>query len=300
VQNIHKLSPEEVATVDQDPTTLVISVRDPATGETYSQAVKFSEAQYQTVKNFCYNIAEENLEKFSRTNAGGKRLLALRNAEGLENEKAYILGVLYPLSDMSSALHKWIFAMLDKSHPLYANDGSLDRAKLPSEAWTVCELKGGGEAPILKTSLKYLPTLCDNWFFNKVQKAAPLDRRFMAKDFDMQGESRVGIIIKLVQRAVERYWSLVRPSDKDRKYYFPLAEEAPFVGQKVEMVKPREDASQYYMSREAAQLFFVPNFEDGPQRFGTHQECIGLATRAHLLRSFAAEGGKCSEVDDPK
>lgn len=300
IRNLHKLlTPEQRAEAMKDPTTLLLRVSDPGTGTSSAQPLRFTPEKYKLVTDFVHAIEEEGIEEFARIDPSARELIALKHDPAHEQE--YLLGVFYRLARRSPAFHHWIFEELDENHPLYNFDGSLDRSKLPSEAWTAVELKGGGEVPILKADLPLFPTLADRWFFNKVSKATPLDRRFMAKEFDMQGDgSRVGMIIKIVQNAVERYWQMVRPADKDKAYYFDLEEDVPYDGTKAVLKSNNAKYSNYHLTRELAQLLFVPP-KGRLLRCDKRQQCINMALNIKHLKSFAASGGdlKQDDFEDP-
>jgi len=291
----HKLeagTPEYEAAM-KDETSIVVNFQDNKTHTTYMSAIKFGQEKYNVLKEFCNNITDDCLEAHGKA-TGRQDLLKLKGMPGAEKE--YITAVLYAFAKQSATFKDWVFSEADASHRCYLPDGTFDRSMLPSDQWTVIELKGGGEVPILKDDLPLTPILADNWFFKKVKGASALDRRFMAKEFDMQGDtSRVGWVIKYVQHALEKYWNMVMPSDKDKAYYFDLESETPYDGVKG-TVKTSAGHSDYYVSRDLAQMLFVPDGK-APRRYKQHVECIDMALNIKTLRTFAATGGEEKEPE---
>jgi len=288
IQDFHKLKPEQVGPALAEPTTLVVPIIDEAKHQ-YKEGIRFTPEEYEELKSFILGIDEDHIVEHYPENAS--QLIATKYT----NEKSFITEMTIRLCQTHESLKSWLFRQADEHHPLYSSDGTVDRSKLPSDKWDVVELKGAGEVPYLKEDANALPVAFYHWFFTKVNKASPLDRRFMAKEFDMQGNpSRFGVLLKIVQNAVERHWKMVRPADKDLAYYFPLESAQPFEGVIADLSSDAKFNS-YGLSQKMGQFIGNVHLFDGPQRFQTRAQCIATMMNLKELKTFAEAGGENQE-----
>lgn len=297
LKQANRLPLEQVEEAWKQPATLVVPIRDASTQESYYQAIRFNETDFENLKEFVMNISEDHLkQKFAPQHA--QYLIELKTTQ----PKKYMTAVLVELCNKIDSVNQWVMRQADEHHPLYLPDGKFDRSKLPSDLWDVVELKGVGEVPYLKADRGYLPTAMDYWFFNKLFASSMVDRRFLNSEFDpTSNPSSFGRVLTLIQSAVERHYKMVRPADKDKDYYFPLAEEVPFTGASTTLDDATmEKTGQFLVGETLGKILGNAPADNKPSRVVLRQAAIDILSDIKNLKSFAQGAFTKKDTDDKK
>jgi len=279
-------TPEAHAKALADPSTLVVPVRNEETGATEMTAVKF--AEFEELKEFFLNINDEHIREMITPAERATELISLKNSD----INAYMTRCIIHMHHEVKGFRQWFWKQVDKCNPLFNADGTFNREFLPAKGWDVTEIKGAGEVPYPLEHESKLPVAMDFCFFKKIKEAAPVDRRVNGAEYDIQSNSRFGMILKWVQIMVERYWHMVRPCDKDQAYYFSLEEEKPFGG--VEMEISATDVSQhnasYAVSPFVAKILCNASDSKTPERYFPRTEALRIMSSLPILQTTAAGG----------
>lgn len=289
----HQLHTEEdLAAAAAAPNTLIIPVRDQETGATFSQAITLDADKYTALTSWLLGL-EDNSLICSFPLEKAEELIRLRS----EQPQAYLSRLVVELANSFDSFHSWLFAQADKHHPLFNEDNTV-KSEFLTDDWKVMWFKGAGEILYLAEDERYMPVVQDRWFFRKLEKASPADRRFMGAKFDMHREvSFFGRFMKWLSMMIRRYWDLVFAHTDDKNYHVPFAAEQPFEKPLFEfaptVLEPLH--GKFDMPVTLSQILGNVYTDATPRRPETRQFLLDLVSRASDLQPYLTAGNQPDE-----
>jgi hypothetical protein len=258
----------------------------------HTEGMRFDADMMKKLKDFLLNIDNDHIRDALGPEMG-ERLIQLK----MQDPRAYMAQALVTIANNNDSVRQWLFRSADENHKMWNLDGTFKREFLPSDKWTIVELKGAGEVPILKEDLPFMPNVADAWFFKKTSQAHPLDRRFMGKEYDMESNpSGFGRLLQMIQNAIAHKWQMVRPADKDKAYYFDMPEVAPHAGTEIAIDPSEMVAVRNNFTIDLTVGTMLGNVPAGnaPMRALTHLDALELTLSARNVKNFASGGNNTS------
>lgn len=268
------------APVDTD-TCLTVRVRG-ANGEVYNEVLHMQKEELSHIRDWLLNIDDDHIRQ-AMPDGEGERLVAMK----LISPNDYVREALTKIANKYDTVREWLFRSADENHPLWDENNRIKKELLPP-GWTTINLKGSGEAPILKEDLAYTDRIQDAYFWRKVDRASPIDRRVMGAEYDVRRNPNGWIF-----DALARKFNAVRPTDLDKEYFFDL----PKGDEDVWSPDTSHCAKRYLINDTVVARVFgnVPS-QDRIASALSHREILDIGLRAKLVKT-SVEGGDVGASD---